>query len=112
MLATQNGRSNPVRISRKVWETDKVFSLDASLFQVQTLANLVGADPADAHRFQSAGLAAGYTNGRARNLEKIREEPDHRLVGLSIRGRCGERELDCIPHSAGDRVAFRPRMNL
>lgn len=52
----------------------------------------------------AAGLAGSNGNGRSRQLQKVCEEFDARIVGFAVGRRRGEGNFDCIAEFAGDGV--------
>src|SRR6266852_501744 len=107
MLATQNGRSNPVRISCKRSEKLKSISLmtlwrrrsrrglafvsfayicvELLLFS-NALPDFFSRESRDSDHFLAAGLAGSNGNGRTRHLQKFCEEFDAGLIGTAFDG--------------------------
>ena len=113
MFAIQKGRSNPVRISSKRCENDKVAPVmlhdtvfaraggegkmpfdklragprdsrqDAAL-HCNAFAQFIGRKPRDTDDLISAALAGGNGNGRSRHLQKFRKEFDASLIGAPL----------------------------
>src|SRR5258708_23309433 len=113
MLATQNGRSNPVRISSKRWEKVKLAPVGCAArapcprLVAQSIANVLGGHPRYANHFIPAGLAGRNGNGRSRHLQKFREEFDAGGIGAAVDRRCGERDFERVADLAGDGVLLR-----
>jgi hypothetical protein len=102
MLATQKGRSNPMRISCKRSEKLKSGSLttrftgSASVKAAKTVA--LHSDPyahffsrksGHTNHFVASGLAGGNGNGRSWHLQKFREEFDAGFISSAFHGRRG-----------------------
>src|ERR1700756_1324000 len=104
MFAIQKGRSNPVRISSKRCENDKVAPVDvrALALRCNAFAQFVSRKPRDADDLISAALAGGNGNGRSRHLQKFRKEFDAALVGSAVYGRRGQGDFERIAEFAGD----------
>src|SRR5580698_7060668 len=119
MLATQKGRSKPVRISSKRSEKLKSGSLmtrftggaSQTVLYSNPSAYFFGRQSGDANQFCAAGLAGGNGNGRARYLQKSCEEFDAGVVGFAIDRRGGERNFDHTAECAGNRVFFGAGMD-
>src|SRR5271155_2611952 len=111
MLATQKGRSNPVRISCRRSEKLKCGSLKTAL-DPNPSAYFFGREPRDTDNFLAAGLAGGNGNGRSRHHQKFREEFDAGLVGAAIDGWRGQREFERVAEFAGDGIFPGARVDL
>src|SRR6202453_1027204 len=96
MLATQKGRSNPVRISCRRSEKLKSSSLVTGILltlQSDSSMQLFGREPRYMHHFCATGPAGGNGNGRSWQLQKFCEEFDAGVVGLAISRRRSEGNL-------------------
>src|SRR5580700_1106188 len=107
MLATQKGRSNPVRISCKRSERLKCGSLRTALYS-NSSAYFFRGQPRDANHFSAAGVAGGNGNGRSRHFQKFREEFDAGFVGFAIGRRRNEGNFEGVAEFAGEwRLSWR-----
>src|SRR2546425_6925778 len=111
MLATQKGRSNPVRISCKRSEKVKSGSwwfmwrgAPRPRLHAEPRSNDVGRQPGHNNDFVAAGLAGGNGNGRTRHLQKFREKVDASGISLAVHRRRSQRDFQCISNLPSDRV--------
>src|SRR5574341_929785 len=110
MLATQKGRSKPVRTSLRRSEKDIGLSREYRIPRCesafggwllavgqklrQPLLERGGGHARNAHHLVPAGGAGGYGNGGAREAQNLGQEFDTGAVGAALGGRGGERELE------------------
>src|ERR1700693_6210324 len=104
MLATQNGRSKPVRISCRRSEKFKSRSASCPLVRSPIAPELLRREPRDTNYFSPAVLAGGYGNGGARYPQKIGEEFDASLVGAALESRGGERQFEPVAEDPGESI--------
>src|ERR1700722_11915312 len=100
MLAIQNGCSNPVRISSKRWEKDKVAPVSVwrgrprPRSAAQPIANVMGGPSRNADNFIPASLTGRNGKGRSRHLQKFGEEFNAGVVSSTVDWRRGQRDLE------------------
>src|SRR5580658_1972808 len=111
MLATQKGRSKPVRIScrrsEKVKRGSRPRFVATAVLRAQPSPHFVRRQSRNSNDFVTAGLAGRYGNGRTRYIQKICEEFDARFVGSTIDRRCGQSQFQRIAQFAHDSVLLR-----
>lgn len=77
----------------------------------QPLPHFLRRQPRYTNHFPAAALAGRYGNGGTRNLQKICQEFDARLVGLAFNWRRCQREFKRATDLASDDILLRPRVD-
>src|ERR1700677_1037966 len=120
MLATQKGRSNPVRISSKRWEKFKHLSCRVSVARAPRPRSISTAKAVSyflcrqsrhTDHFISACVAGCNSNGGTRYLQKFRKEIHAGIVRFALRRRRQEGKFQRLSCFAGDGILLRARMD-
>jgi len=78
---------------------------------LQSSAKFIGRHPRDADHLISAALTRGYSNGGARDFQKLRQKLDAGLIGAAFNGRRGEDDLESAADLAEEGVPAGARLH-